>query len=122
MQLSDYILNLVLACVAVAILVSFYRYHRSPRYENFCLLDLITTTEGRIHRPAVMEFGAFVLMTWGFIVLINRDRLEEWYATVFVGAFVVRAAFSAWLRQKTDQQDANREDAPRWKYRDRPIR
>jgi len=121
--LSDYVLNAVLVLLVLAIVASFWHYHRSGNYEQFNLLDLVTTRDGRIHRPAVMEFGAFVLMTWGFIVLINRDNLAEWYATIYVGAFVLRAAYSAWLRQKTDQQDANREDRPyRWQPRDRPIR
>ena len=107
--MSDYVLNGLLALMALAIAISFIRYNADPKYDKFNLIDLITTKDGKLHRPAVMEFGAFVLMTWGFIVLINRNRLAEWYAAIYVGAFVVRSAYSAWLRQKGEREERDQD-------------
>lgn len=98
--MSEIVLNLVLAAVALAVMVSMWRFHKSTRYQSFNLLDLITTHDGKVSRPAVMEFGAWIMMTWAFIVLVQRDKLAEWYAGIYVGAFVIRAAHSAWLSCK----------------------
>ena len=57
-----------------------------------------------------MEFGAFILMTYGFVVLIQRNALAEWYAGIYIGAFVARAAHSAWLSCK----NGNTKEAPSW--------
>ena len=100
--MSEIVLNLILIGIFLAVAVSMYRFHTSKRYDSFNLLDLITTRDGRISRPAVMEIGAFVLMTWGFIVLVQRDNLAEWYAGIYAGAFVLRAAHSAYLSCKSN--------------------
>ena len=104
--MSEWILNTLLGVVGLAVAVSMWRFHSNPHFQHFNLLDLITTNDGKISRPAVMEMGAFVLMTWGFIVLVQRDKLMEWYAGIYVGAFVLRAAHSAWLNCKQQPETA----------------
>ena len=100
--MTDIILNSILALVALAVLLSMWRFHSNPRFKCFNLLDLITSHDGKISRPAVMEFGAFMLTGWGFVMLINRNNLSEWYMMGFLGAFVARAAHSAWLSCRTN--------------------
>ncbi len=105
----ELVLNVVLGLIAVAVLVSMWRFHVSQddHYRQFNLIDLITTKDGIISRPAVMEFGVFLLMGWGFIVLVNKSALPEWYVTVLVGAFALRAAHSAYLSSKKKDVPGN---------------
>lgn len=91
------------ALLAIFLLVStiaLWISHRSNRYKEFQLIDLITNSAGIASRPAMMELAAFVLMSWAFIVFVVRGTLSEWYAGLFVGAFVLRAAYSAFLGSK----------------------
>jgi hypothetical protein len=98
-------MNLVLAVVVALTLISLWRVNLSENYKNFNLIDLVTNGEGRIHRPALQEFGVFVVMSWGFILLINKNALTEWYVGIYVAAFVIRAAHSAYLRSQTPKKD-----------------
>lgn len=86
-------------------LVTFYKIQSSKEYENFNCIDLITTKDKHIDRPALMEFSVFVVMTWGFVIMVMRDKIQEWYVAMYVGAFVFRALHSAYLKSKipTDQ-------------------
>lgn len=95
--MADIILNILLAAVAIGVLISFWRFHKDPKYASFNVIDVITNSEGHASRPAIMEFGAFVIMTWGFIMLINRGSLTEWYAGIYIGAFVIRGGWAAYL-------------------------
>lgn len=95
--MADLILNILLASIAIAVLVSFWRFHSDPKYKDFNALDIITNNEGKLSRPAIMEFGAFVIMTWGYVFLLNKGGLSEWYAGLYVGAFVIRGGWSSYL-------------------------
>lgn len=100
-DMIDVIMNSILMLVVIAIWLSVYRAHKangSSRYNKFNLIDLITTREGTIDRPAFMEVTAFIVMTWGFIYLTGSGKLTEWYAGIYIGAFVLRAAHSAFLK------------------------
>ena len=93
--------NVLLAAAIAAIAVSFWRFHKNgERYKNFNLLDLICTSDGRPSRTAVQEGIVFLLMCWGFVIFVNKGALPEWYVTVFVGAFVLRSAYSMWMQSK----------------------
>lgn len=95
--------NLILVGLAALLAVSMVRFHKNKeQYENFNLVDLFTDHEGHVSRPACMEVGAWVVSTWGFIVLINKDKLTEWYMAAYIGAFVLRAAHAAYLSTKPE--------------------
>lgn len=92
--------NLILLGLVMLIAVSMVRFHKNEHYKNFNLVDVVTCREGKVSRPAIMEFGAWVVATWGFAILINQGKLTEWYAGLYFGAFVVRAAHAAYLSTK----------------------
>lgn len=100
----DAILYILLAIFAIVAVVSLYNFHRSEQYKHFNLLDIITCQKGVISRPACMEIGAWCISTWGFIVLVSRDGLTEWYMGAYIGAFVLRGSWSAYLGSKTGEQ------------------
>lgn len=98
----EYGLWALLGLFMVVAVIALWKSHKdqSKDFKNFNLLDLITTSQGTINRPAVMELVVFVLMGWGFIVYVARGTLSEWYAGLLVGAFVLRAAYSSFLSSK----------------------
>lgn len=62
------------------------------------LWDLITTSKRLVDGAESRSFtdpkklayvGAFVVMTVGYAYLCLLDRLSEWYAVAYVGAFVL---------------------------------
>lgn len=93
--------NLILLGLTMLVAVSLVRFHHNEFYKNFNLVDIITCREGKVSRPAVMEFGAWIVATWGFVVLINKNQLSEWYLGAYIGAFVLRAGHAAYLSSKT---------------------
>lgn len=101
LDVSDILLNSILGLAAMVVVVSAWRFHRDKeRYGSFNLFSLITHADGTLSRPAVQEFGVFILMSWGFVLLVNKGTLPEWYAMSYLAAFVARAAHSAWLNSK----------------------
>ena len=93
----DALLNVILAAFMLGIIWSLWKLHNDEHYREFNLVDMITARDGRVSRPACLETGAFLVSTWGFIVLINRGTLQDWYVAAYVGAFVLRAAHAAYL-------------------------
>ncbi len=49
-----------------------------------------------------MEIGAFLLLSWGFIAQVTTGKLSDAYTAAYVGAFAVRGAYGAYLRNKGD--------------------
>ncbi len=99
--------NLILMGIVVLVAVSMIRFHKNEQYKGFNLIDLITDHAGKVSRPACMEVGSWLLASWGFIVLINQNRLTEWYMGAYIGAFVLRAAHAAYLAATTKKDGAN---------------
>ena len=101
LDVSDILLNSILALAAMVVIISGYRFHQQKgRYKNFNLFTLITHQDGTLSRPAVQEFGVFVIMSWAFVLLVNKGALTEWFVGLYVVTFVVRAAHSAYLNSK----------------------
>jgi hypothetical protein len=67
---------------------------------------LVVNKEGYPDGAKCIEMGVFMLMSWGFVVQVTKGQLAEWYIVAYVGAFVTRGAFGAYLRSKgaTDEQ------------------
>lgn len=82
---ADYIYILIL-CVVVLCM------YRGQRQGHINLWDCVTTTakDGTTRTDArkFMEVGAFVVMTVGFSYLVVQDKLTEFYAAIYISAFV----------------------------------
>lgn len=101
LDVSDIVLNSLLGLVLIFIFVSAWRvHHDKERYANLNIFSLITHADGSFSRPAIQELGVFILMSWGFVMLVNKSALSEWFVVTYVGAFVLRAAHSAYLNSK----------------------
>ena len=100
LDVSDIVLNSILGLALMVVIVSAWRFHKDPRYKQFDLFKLITHADGTPSRPAVEEFVVFGITSWGFILLINKGNLPEWYMISYLTVFVARAAHSAYLNSK----------------------
>ena len=101
--MSDVVMNMILAVAVLAIIVSLWRAHRangSSRYNKFNLIDLVTTNDGYIDRPAFQETIVFIVMTWAVVTYTIKEELTEWLAGIYIATFVIRAAHSAYLNSK----------------------
>ena len=67
--------------------------------------ELVTDKAGRIQRPYVAECIAFLLMTAEFVKLSIEDDLSEWFVTIYVGAFVTRSAWTAWVNKQEKKDE-----------------
>ena|SRR3990167_2339323 len=106
LDVSDILLNSILGLGLLIVLVSAWRVHNDKeKYANLNLLTLITHADGSFSRPAVQEFGVFIIMSWAFILLANKGILTEWFVGLYVGSFVLRAAHSAYLNSKNGNGD-----------------
>ena len=100
LDMSDILLNSLLALIALVVFVSAWRFHQDPKYKKFNLFSLVTHRDGTLSRPAVQEIGAFILTSWAFILLINKGLLAEWFLIPYLAAWVGRSGFSAWLQSR----------------------
>lgn len=90
------IMEILLACAGIALLLSFWRAHRSALI-HFNAFDLVMEN-GRVSRIAVCFMVAFAVTTWVIVYLVLRDKLTEGYLTsyglMWVGPLVARVVFN----------------------------
>jgi hypothetical protein len=86
--------NLALSCIALVALVALLMWQRS--HPNFDLSDLITGDNGKVSATKFSQTGAWVVATWGFVTLIQQEKMTEWYFAGYMAAcFGVRIAKDA---------------------------
>lgn len=108
-MISSDVLNYILAACAVVALLVFLWANRSDKYPDFKLIHLVCARNGKPDGAKMQEIVVFALMSWAFVVFVNERKLPEWFVTIFVGAFVLRSAYSAWLRTKGDKEERDDE-------------
>ena len=99
--LSEAIMNIIIALVCVAILVSFWTLHRKNGfYKNFNMVSLIINKEGYLDGAKCMEIGTFAIMTWVVVTMTIKGTISDALIAAYVGAFAARGAFGAYMRAK----------------------
>lgn len=82
---ADYIYVLTLLVVVLCL-------YRGQRHGHINLWECVTATDRkgqkRTDSRKLMEIGAFVVMTVGFAYLVVQDKLTEFYAAIYIAAFV----------------------------------
>lgn len=96
--------NSVLALIATVVLLSMWRFHRDEQYKKFNLLDIISARDGRISRPALMEFGAWVVTSWYLVIQANRAEDIKAEFGLYLAAFVIRAGHSAYMNTQNTEK------------------
>ena len=103
-EARELVIRLMIVCVAVTWLVVLWRMNNSDSMPNFSLRYLIATRDGFPDRVAIMELGSWLGLTGALIVLTLRNQLTEWFCGVYVTAFVLRGAHSAYLHATKPQE------------------
>jgi len=88
LNFNDMLGHLVATLIVLFILRAVIRAHDSSKYKYFDLTDLVTDDNYRINGSKFRLSACFIVMTWGFIYLCLHQLMTEWYATIYVGAFV----------------------------------
>jgi len=102
-SVSEAIMNTILSVAGLLVLTSLWSLHRrNGIYKNFNLVHLLISKEGFPDGSKCMEVGAFLLLSWGFIAQVTAGKLSDAYTAAYVGAFAVRGAYGAYLRNKGD--------------------
>ena len=104
-SVSEIVLNVLIVVIGVVLIRALWKLHKSngggnPLYRNFNLVHLIVNKDGYPDGAKVIEMGAFVLMSWGFIAYVTAGKLADWYMQTYIGVFVMRGAYGAYLRSK----------------------
>jgi hypothetical protein len=91
--LIDFDASLVALCIMAALVIgTVYSWH--TKKEGFDLSQTCTdSATGKISVEKIAYMTFLAIWTWGFVALILRDRLTEWY--VLIGStFVLGRAWS----------------------------
>ena len=71
-------------------------WHWTRTHPSFDLSDLITGDGGKVSATKFAQSGAWVVSTWGFVTLVQQNKLTEWYFAAYMTAFLgVRVAKDA---------------------------
>lgn len=92
-------MHFVLICAIVAIIASFWRAHRDPRF-HFNAFDLIMEN-GRVSKIAVAFMGVLMVTTWIMVDLQVNGKLTEGYFTIY-GTMWVSPLIAKVVFNKTD--------------------
>jgi hypothetical protein len=106
-SVSEIVLNLILIVLGYVLIRALWKIHRSngngnPLYRNFNLVHLIVNKDGYPDGAKCIEIGAFIILSWGFIAYVTSGKLAEWYMQFYIGVFVMRGAYGAYLRSKSE--------------------
>lgn len=98
---SEAIMNILIGLACIAIIISMWRLHnRNGIYKNFNLVYLIVNKDGFPDGAKCMEMAVLLVMTWGFVQQVLTGKLSDAYTAAYVGAFAMRGAYGAFLRNK----------------------
>lgn len=81
------IVALVLMTILVIAVV--WSWHRNPNMPIDLSQVLVDSVTGKISVEKVAFMTALAISTWGFVTLILRNAMTEWFFTAYVGVFVL---------------------------------
>ena len=90
------------AILGVISILGYFVSRSATRSEavQFDLAQAFSDSSGKTSMGRITIFGAFIVATWGFVMLILADKMTEWYFTAYMTAFVVNAVGSKALEPK----------------------
>lgn len=98
---SDFMI-IVLAFILLAILLWLYNVN-NDKSSSASLLDLITIN-GKLNERKLTRFGTWIVSTWGFVYLISKGTLSEWYFIGYMGAWVANALIGKAIGSKSEKE------------------
>jgi hypothetical protein len=103
-ELRELAIRLLIGCTAVTWMIVLWRMHQSPSMPNFSIRNMFSTRDGFPDRAAIMEGGSWMVMSAVVVIAVLRNSNSiEALCGIYVGAFVLRAAHSAYLHASNPQ-------------------
>lgn len=97
---------LLIGMLAFALFVIFYA-HRDDA-SSFNLEHLVVDpSTGSIVLEKFTMFGAFIISSWGFVALIVKGAMTEWYFIGYMAAWAATRGFTGWFSSKKAQSNAS---------------
>ena len=94
--------NWALTVIAVLVLILLWRW--TVNHPEFDLADLLTDPNGKVSSSKFMATGGWVLMSWGFITLVQQGKMTEWYLAAYGGlCFGIKVA-KDWMNKTEDKE------------------
>ena len=94
--------NWALTFIAVLVLILLWRW--TVNHPEFDLADLLTDPNGKVSSSKFMATGGWVLMSWGFITLVQQGKMTEWYLAAYGGlCFGIKVA-KDWMNKTEDKE------------------
>lgn len=93
---------IVLTAMAVIVIAVVWSWHSNPDSGFHLQQVLVDSVTGKIAIEKVGYMTALAIGSWGFVTLILRDKMTEWYAGLYLTAFVLGRLGSSWLSVKKD--------------------
>ena len=110
-NMFSYSWDLLGVVMALTIIVGLLKVHRSDKYKNIDLMDLLIDSDSNKLSDSKFRLNmAFVLTSFVLIYLTLNGKLTEWYVTAFLGAWVVDRWSSR--NASVQHQRVNRECGP----------
>lgn len=85
--MTELAMRVILMMAVLAVGISLFHFHRSGRWQQFCLLDLLMEN-GRISKFSCILMGAFLMTTWVIVYLAAAGKLTEGYFGLYIGAWI----------------------------------
>jgi hypothetical protein len=83
--------------------ITLYRWNTSDKFKDFYLLDLIAE-DGKLSARKFMEAGSWLVMTVAFVLLVERDKLTEWYVLAYGGLWIGARTAGQFIHAKRDKE------------------
>jgi hypothetical protein len=76
-------------------------YRAQMADDNFDLRHLVADpSTDKLVLEKFCLFGAFIISSWGFVALIWKNAITEWYFIGYMASWAASRSFSGWLRYK----------------------
>lgn len=102
-MISDLIMPLILCAAAIGAGWTLIHMHRSAKWQNFSLLDLLMEND-RVSRIAVITMGAFFVTTWAFVYDVLKHGLDVAKLGAYGGMWVVPLISKIFGNRDNDQK------------------
>jgi hypothetical protein len=82
----NYSIELSLAAITLVIFLLLYKWHNNPN-NTFDLTDALLGEDGKASLYKIGQAAALIISSWAFIVMVQRDKLTEFYFYGYMGVW-----------------------------------
>jgi hypothetical protein len=101
--LSNDLMFLILGFILISLVIWLYNIHNDTK-SDIDLADLVMG-DGKISDSKLIRIGSWLISSWGFIFLLTRDLLTEWYFIGYMGAWVLNALISKNISMQSEYKE-----------------